>query len=110
MTNRELAIAYLECFCAGDVAGLAPLLAADLEFKGTLHHYDSRAEYLQSLERDPPGKCGYRVLSVTENDNSVCLFYDYEKPNGVITIAQLFKIVGQKISEVILVFDGRGLD
>ena len=64
--------------------------------------------HMDSLKNDPPEKCGYRVLSVTESENSVSIYYNYEKSGGAITIAQLFKFKNQKISEVLLVFDGRG--
>ena len=108
MSNRDVAMEYLRCFCAGDIDGLEPLLATDLSFTGTFHTYGSASEYLNSLRRDPPEKCGYKVLSITENQHSVAVFYDYQKPNRVMQIAQLFKIKDQQIHEVLLVFDGRG--
>ncbi len=108
MTNREIAMAYLRCFCAGDISGLTPLLASDLHFKGTLHQYGSSEEYLKSLKNDPPEKCGHHVLNITEGDDSVAVFYEYEKPDKVITIAQLFKIKNHRINEVLLVFDSSG--
>ena len=108
MNKREVAMEFLRCFCAGDVNGLASLLAKDLQFKGPFHQFSSSDAYLDSLKNDPPEKCGYRVLSVTESGDSVSIYYDYEKSDGAITIAQLFKFKNQKISEVLLVFDGRG--
>jgi hypothetical protein len=108
MTNREVAMEYLKRFCAGDVSGLEPLLSSELQFSGTFHRYRSGAEYLNSLRNDPPQKCAYEVLSVTENGDSVAIFYDYEKPDRVMKIAQLFKIRNKQIYEVLLVFDGRG--
>ena len=50
----------------------------------------------------------YRLLSVTESGDSVSIYWDYQKSIGAITIAQLFKFKNQKISEILLVFDGRG--
>ena len=96
MTNLEVAMAYISCFCAGDIDGLEPILASDLSFIGTFHSYQSDIEYLDSLRADPPEKCGYQVLSVTENADSVAVFYDYIKTDRVIKIAQLFKIKDQK--------------
>ena len=81
-------------------------MANNLKFSGTFVSFDSLDEYLDSLRNDPPEKCQYRVLSITENSDSVALFYDYEKPNGVIRIAQLFKISDEKINEILLVFNG----
>lgn len=108
MTNREVAMEYIRYFCAGDIDKLEPLLSPDLSFTGTFHTYHSGAEYLDSLRKEPPEKSGYKVLSITENQASVAVFYEYEKPDRVMQIAQLFRIKDQKICEVLLVFDGRG--
>jgi hypothetical protein len=108
MNNREVAIEFLRCFCAGDVNGLAPLLAEDLQFRGPFHQFSSSDAYLDTLRNDPPEKCGYRVLSITESGDSVSIYYNYEKSGGAITIAQLFKFRDQKINGILLVFDGRG--
>ena len=99
---------YLRCFCAGDVDGLAPLLAADLRFAGTFHNSGSAAEYLDSLRNDPPEKCDFKVLSVTENEDSVAVFYEYQKPDRVLQLAQLFRIEDGQIKDILLIFDGRG--
>ena len=108
MNNREMALDYLSRFCTGDVDGLAPLLAQKLQFKGPLFQFSSKNAYLRSLRDGPLAGCGYRVLSVTESDDSVSIYYDYEKSDQVITIAQLFRFDKGKITELLLVFDGRG--
>jgi hypothetical protein len=109
MNNREAALQFVKSFCAGDVDGLAPMLADDLRFSGPFFQFASADAYLNNLRDDPPEKCGYRVLSVTEGADSVSIYYDYEKVDGAITIAQLFKFADDRISEILLVFDGRGL-
>lgn len=109
MTNREVVMEYLRCFCAGDIDGLEPLLATNLCFTGTFHAYGSAREYLDSLKNDPPEECGCKVLSITESEHSVAVFYEYQKPDRAMQIAQLFKIKDEKIYEVLLVFDGRGI-
>ncbi len=108
MNNRDVTMEFLRCFCAGDINGLVPLLAEDLQFTGPFHHLSSSDAYLDSLKNDPPEKCGYRVLNVMESGDSVSIYYDYEKSDGAITIAQLFTFKNQKIREILLVFDGRG--
>ena len=62
---------------------------------------------MESLKNDPPEKCTYKIVSVTEDDDRVAVFYNYEKADRVIPIAQLFKIANQKIMETLLIFDGR---
>ena len=68
MNNREIALEFLKCFCAGDVNSLDPLLAEDLQFNGPLYQFGSKDAYLDSLKDGPLEKCGYRILSVTESD------------------------------------------
>ena len=109
MNNREVALKFIRRFCAGDVDGLALLLAEDLRFKGPLPQFGSRDAYLDCLKNDPPRSCAYQVLSVTESGDSVSVFYEYEKGDGGVTIAQLFKFKDRGIAEILLVFDGRGL-
>ena len=67
----------------------------------------SRAAYLDALRKDAPEPCRVRVLSVTETGDTVAVFYEYEKPGRTLTIAQLFRFSGQRISDIRLVFDGR---
>ncbi len=108
MKQRDTALAFVERFCAGDIGGLHPLLTADVHVEGPLHQSESRAGYLESLRRDPPQACGYRILSITESEDAVSVYYRYEKSDAVITIAQLFEFRREKISGILLVFDGRG--
>jgi hypothetical protein len=100
-------MAFIGRFCSGDIDGVASLLAEDLQLTGPLHQFDSRAAYVESLRKDPPEECGYRVLSLTENEDSIAVFYDYEKSAMTLTIAQLFRFRGQQIKDILIVFDGR---
>ena len=109
MTNREVVLEFLRRFCSGEVDGLESLLAEDLQFSGPFHHFGSRYAYIQSLKDEPPEKCGCRVLSLAESGEDVCVFYEYEKSDQSITVAQLCKFKDRKISEILLVFDGRGV-
>lgn len=108
--NRDLVLSYLQYFCDGDLEGLSELLAPDLRFEGPLMQCATREAYLLSLESDPPEKCDFRIRSLTENENSVAVFYDYIKQNESLAIAQLFIIDKKKIKETLVIFDGRGFD
>lgn len=108
MTRRETVMDFLRCFCGSDIDALEPLLAEDLQFSGPFHHFGSRYAYIQSLRDDPPEKCGYRIISLAESGDDVCVFYDYEKRDKPIMVAQLCRFKGKKIGEILLVFDGRG--
>lgn len=110
MTKRDVALAYVQAFCAGDLDRLETLFTPDLKFEGTFHTYRSRAAYMESLRSDPPERAGFDVRSVTEDEESVAIFYAYQKPDRTLTLAQLFKVKDRRICEVLLVFDGRGFD
>ncbi len=109
MNNREIAIEYIKCFCAGETQGIESLFASDLNFVGTFNTYHSASEYLDSLRNDPPEKCKFNILSITEDENSVAIFYEYIKPDRTMQIAQLFRIKNNLIKDILLVFDGRGI-
>ena len=104
-TRQDAVRRFLQAFCEGDVDGLESLLAEDLQFSGPFHHFGSRFAYLESLRGDPPEKCRFRVLSITESGDDVCVFYDYEKAGQTITVAQLCRFKGDLIGEILLVFD-----
>ncbi len=110
MNNREAALEFVRSFCAGDVDALAPLLTEDLRFSGPFYQFSSAGEYLDVLKSGPLEPSGYRLISVTDSGDSVSVYYDYEQRDATITIAQLFTFRDQKISEILLVFDGRGFD
>ena len=108
MNHREASLEFVRAFCGGDVDALAPLLADDLRFTGPFYQFGSAEEYLAILRDGSLEPNGYRLISVTENEDSVSVYYDYEKSDGTITIAQLFKFRCEKICEILVVFDGRG--
>lgn len=50
------------------------------------------------------------MLSVTEAEDCVSFYYDYEKASSKLTVAQLFRFKNQKICGLLLVFDTGSLD
>lgn len=109
MYNKDLAKKYLEAFCAGDLPHLESLLADDLRFRGPFHNFRSASEYMDSLRCDPPEECGFKIYSITENENTVAVFYEYQKPDRVVQIAQLFEFKEQRIKDILIIFDTRKL-
>ncbi|KAA3610399.1 MAG: hypothetical protein D8M58_05715 [Calditrichaeota bacterium] len=109
MSNKEVAKKYIEFFCSGEIEKLSVLLSPDLFFSGTFFIFHSAKEYLDNLRKNPPEKCNHKIISITENEDSIAIFYEYQKPEKTLPVAQLFKIKNQKIQEVLLVFDGRVL-
>ncbi len=111
-TRLYLAEEFIAAYCRNDLARLSSLLTEDFRFDGPLFHSSSRAEYIASLEADPPDpRSRYRLLhSFEEDDDAVCLAYRFHKPGRSILIAERCRFRGDKISEVTLVFDGEAFD
>lgn len=105
MTICDVALEFLRRFCAGNVNALVPLLAEDLQPTGPLLECRSGGAYLDSLRDDPPEPCAYRIVSVTDSEETVAVFYDYKKPAGSVAVAQLFRFKDGQISKMFVVFD-----
>jgi hypothetical protein len=105
LSSRQRALAFVQRFAAGDVDGLALLLAEDVRVVGPRLDVASRADYLAALRGDPPHPADARVLSVTDHGDTVAVFWAYEKPERAVTVAQLFRFRGARIAEMHLVFD-----
>jgi hypothetical protein len=104
MPHRELALEYIQCFAAGDVEGLGAVLAEGLQFRGPYLSVDSKAAYLDALRGDPPEPCEVAILSVTEEEDQVVVFYELLKSGGNVTLAQWFRLGVDGIRETWLVF------
>ena len=95
----------MRCFAAGNVDGLALLLAENVRVLGPYLDVASRADYLAALQGDPPQPAGARILSVTGDGGAVAVFWEYQKPERAVTVAHLFRFRGARIAEMLLVFD-----
>ncbi len=105
MKNRDVALTFVSRFCAADVDALSELLADDFRLKGPLGGFESKATYVSALQENPPVVGRHRILSVSEGVQSVSIFYEYERNETPVTIAQLFLFDSGRISEILLVFD-----
>ncbi len=89
MNKQNIALEFLKCFCSGNINALRTLLSEDFQFKGPFLQSNSRDEYITVLEKDKPEKCDFSVLKVFEDDEGVCIFYEYIKQESTVTIAQM---------------------
>ena len=103
-SNRDIACSFLDAFCRGDIEGIEALLAGTCRVQGPLSTWDNRDLYIAALRKDPPAKCRHRVLSVTESEDEVSVYYELKRPGETVTIAQLFRLRDQLIVGMLLVF------
>lgn len=105
MSKRQVVTQYLTGFCAGDVERVAATLADEFELDGPLFTFRSKQEYLASLAGDFDAGTRFEIVELLEGVDTVSVFYDYAKPSGTVTVAQLFWFENSKIRKTLLVFD-----
>lgn len=105
MDGKSLAKSFVECFFNADLEGIDSLLSTQFNLKGPLFEFDSKQDYIDSLngnlEVDPEAE----ILLVIGNENEATAFYKY-KGN---LIGQLFRCNEGKIQETVLVFDTKNI-
>lgn len=107
MSNREIAIQYLQGFAAGDPDTIKRVLSAGFTFRGPFYSCNTAADYLAMLESDPPDKSSFTITSIFDNDDKVCIIYQFAKTGVTVDMAQVFTFESGKIAKSILIFDGR---
>ena len=101
MDSKSLAISFVKYFCNADLAGIDLLLSTQFKLTGPLYEFNSKQDYLESLEGSLDPDPESVILSVTGNEDESAAFYTY-KDN---VIGQLFRCQEGKIFETLLVFD-----
>lgn len=107
MTNKDLALDFVRYFADGNLGGLRALLAPDLMFSGPLLQTDTADAYLATLAGGSLEPAEARIFHVGAGVESVSVFYDYMRPTGPLTVAQLFRFQDGLIAETVVVFDAR---
>ncbi len=107
MADRDIVLKYLKCFCGGDIDGMQTLLTEDCCLTGPLYRFNSRDEYIQSLQKDPPEPAACEIIEIVEGAAGILILYRYEKSTGPLTIAQFFRLKDNQIRETLLVFDSK---
>lgn len=107
---RDLALAFLDAFCAGDLDRLHSLFAEDVRVHGPFLAADSRAAYLAALAHDPPGDGVAEVLHASQDGESVALFYRYTTPRSSGLIGQWTQCQDGRITALTFVFDPQNFE
>ncbi len=107
MNNRDVAIQYLNAFSEGDLDKIKSLLNDEFELNGPFYSGKSAADYIRVLESDPPDKSSFKIISIFDRDDEVCMIYRFKKEDVAADMAQLFKFKSGKISKSTLIFDSR---
>ena len=106
MTPLDLSLHYLEILFSGkDLDRLETILHEELQFRGPFYQFDSAQEYITSLKTDPPLGWSYKIIHAFEQDNIVNLVNYFSKPGVNTIMSQLFQVIDNKITNMVLIFD-----
>ena len=87
MNGKSLDTSFIEYFCNADLSGIDSLLSRQFALRGPLFEFNSKQDYINSLnenlEADPTAK----ILTIIANDNEAAAFYTYRGNR----IGQLFR-------------------
>ncbi len=72
-----------------------------------LYRFTSCDAYLTSLQETPSEACVYRILCIPENSKQISIYYEYDRPEETMIIAQFFSCVNNTITCIHPVFDSR---
>ena len=103
--NKDVALEFVRAFANADLDSLRQILAPDLKFRGPLLKADRAETYLASLDDGALVPADVRILHISSASDSVSIFYEYVKPEGVLTVAQLFRFRAGQVAETLVVFD-----
>ena len=98
---RDGFVLFVECFCKADLEGIDSILSMQFSLEGPLFRFDSKQEYMDSLNGNLVADPEAEILSVTGNADEAAVFYNYRGN----LIGQLFRCNDGKIYETVLVFD-----
>ena len=107
VSNRDIAVRFLDAFCRGDIDRIESLLSGTCRVEGPLGTWGNRDLYVAALRKAPPDTCPHRILSVTETEDEVSVFYELERTPETITVAQLFRLRNKLIVGMLLVSRSR---
>jgi hypothetical protein len=108
MIAKELALRHMKIIFDGkDPRNLNTLLHDQFTFRGPFYQFSNKHDYIQSFIENPPRDFQYRILHISEDHNSVCIIYEFEKRGMITPMAQLFRIKEERIHEILLIFDSR---
>ncbi len=109
MSNRDVAVSFVQAFCYGDINALEAVLAEEFSLRGPLFDFHSKSDYIESLRADGMDRGECEILGMVGANEVVAVFYSYRKPTSVTTVAQMFWFVDGQISKTLLEFDPKGI-
>lgn len=108
---KDVVEQYVSAFGRKDVKKMRSFISGiNFLFKGPLEAFTTADDFSAALKRLSPIIQSVYIKKVIADGNDVCVFYDFVTtvPSiGTTRIAELFRVVGDKITSINLYFDPR---
>jgi limonene-1,2-epoxide hydrolase len=106
---RDVVHRFHAAIGAKDFAAARRLLLDDLSFEGPLDTFHNADDYIAAIKKLSRIVKRIEIKKLFVDGNDVCVLYDMNTntPAGTSFISEWFRIKGNKISEVRVVFDAR---
>jgi hypothetical protein len=106
---NEVVANFQQALGKGDFDAARGLLQDDLSFRGPIETFDRPEPYLESLKKLHHIIQRIDMKKVFADGNDVCVLYDMvtNTPAGTAFIAEWYRVKGDKIAAIQVVFDAR---
>ena len=108
--SKEIVISYLNALSDQDFKTARSYLKDDMSFQAPIASYNSADEYFKGNEelRSKYGvKVTYDIKKIFSDDSDVCAFFDFSLGSSTLFACGWFKVEGDKIKSIKVVFDPR---
>lgn len=107
MDSRELIDRYRAAWTDGDFTAARNCHADDLDFKGSIDTFSNADDFIEALKRFMQIVRKVTPLQNCYDDDGGAQLYDChtDSPAGVIRTAEFFRVSGDRITSIRLVFD-----
>lgn len=111
MNAQQIIEKYFNAWTNADLATAGSFLADDLDFRGSIDELSTAAEFLNSLSQFVTLLKEVKLVESYFGEDGGALLYDCitNTPAGTVRSAEFFKVTGDKITEIRLVFDATEL-
>jgi hypothetical protein len=111
MDTRQVVTNYYNAWTGGDMKTARVYLADDLDFKGSINTFRRADDFMMALTMFQKMLNGVTLIDSFYSESGAALLYECDtmSPAGVLRTAEFFRVSGDKIRSIRLVFDATEL-
>ncbi|MFT3697826.1 MAG: nuclear transport factor 2 family protein [Kofleriaceae bacterium] len=105
MTNKDIALAYLDSVSTKNMDRCGQLLAPDVKFHGPASQYKNATEILAAFRRLASIHVRNDITRVFTDGDEVCVIYDFVTDLGPVPTIEWLKVANGRITSINLYYD-----